>query len=435
MSLNSRQGLIWDSATVGDLFYVKGRIGWRGLKRSHFTEDGPYLITGIHIIDGGVAWDSCYHIPEDKFLESPEIIVEVGDLVITKDGTIGKVAYIDWLPGPTSLNSHLFLVRPKVPEIDARFAYHVFRSPIFEVFIEEQQTGSTRGGLPESRFLRFTLPLPSLPEQRHIAEILDAADEAIRQTERVIAKLKAVKAGLLHDLLTRGLDEHGHLRDPQAHPERFKDSPLGRIPRKWEVTTLGNVITRSGGLIQTGPFGSQLHAEEYTTEGIPVIMPQDIQDNRISEDQIARIPLKKARALARHRVVPNDAVFARRGDLSRCAPIGERETGWLCGTGCLLVRPPEKVIDGYWLSAIYQHDRSQRQIAARAVGSTMVNLNMSLLASLVIAKPSYDEQVYIVETLNTHGVRIRAEEAELAKLCQVKRGLMDDLLTGRVQVV
>jgi type I restriction enzyme S subunit len=363
-------------------------------------------------------------------------IVRPGDVLLsTVRPGLQSHAFAYWGDGSDSyICSTGFAVIRAGRALEPRFLRHLVFSNIVTTQLHRLETGSNYPAVPESDVKLLHIPIPPLPEQRRIAEILDAANKAVQQTERVIAKLKVVKAGLLQDLLTHGLDEHGHLRDPQAHPEQFKDSPLGRIPREWEVTTLGNVITRSGGLIQTGPFGSQLHAEEYTTEGIPVIMPQDIQGNRISEDQIARIPLRKAKALARHRVVPNDVVFARRGDLSRCAPIGERETGWLCGTGCLLVRSPEKVIDGYWLSGIYQHDRSQRQIAARAVGSTMVNLNTSLLASLVIAKPPYDEQVSIIETLNAQDARIRAEEAELAKLRQVKRGLMDDLLTGRVRV-
>ena len=88
------------------------------------------------------------------------------------------------------------------------------------------------------RFSRkFPWRLPPLPEQRRIAEILDTLDEAIRKTEQVIAKLQQMKQGLLHDLLTRGIDDNGELRDPDRHPEQFKDSPLGRIPREWEVAT------------------------------------------------------------------------------------------------------------------------------------------------------------------------------------------------------
>jgi type I restriction enzyme S subunit len=216
-------------------------------------------------------------------------------------------------------------------------------------------------------------------------------DAASAHTEALITKLKQIKAGLLHDLLTCGMDENGQLRDAIANPKQFKDSPLGRIPKDWELITLRDVVTRSGGLIQTGPFGSQLHAYEYVDVGVPVIMPQDIRDGYISDSHIVRIPLKKSRTLARHLVELNDVVFARRGDLGRCVAINEREVGWLCGTGCLLFRPPEKEIDAHWLAATYRHERSQRQILSRAVGSTMVNLNSTLLADLLIAKPTYTE--------------------------------------------
>ena len=86
--------------------------------------------------------------------------------------------------------------------------------------------------------------LPPLPEQRQIAAILDTIEDAIHKTEQIIAKLKQVKQGLLHDLLTRGIDDNGELRDPERHPEQFKDSPLGRVPWGWEVTQLGHVLSR-----------------------------------------------------------------------------------------------------------------------------------------------------------------------------------------------
>jgi type I restriction enzyme S subunit len=168
--------------------------------------------------------------------------------------------------------------------------------------------------------------------------------------------------------------------------------------------------------------------------GVPVIMPQDIRDGYISDSHIVRIPLKKSRTLARHLVELNDVVFARRGDLGRCVAINEREVGWLCGTGCLLFRPPEKEIDAHWLAATYRHERSQRQILSRAVGSTMVNLNSTLLADLLIAKPTYTEQIAIVKAINTHNNRLDAEEAYRDKLKLQKKGLMHDLLTSRVRV-
>ncbi len=98
--------------------------------------------------------------------------------------------------------------------------------------------GSTFKAISRDNLLDLALVSFDLPEQRRIAEILDAADEAIQATERLIEELRAIKQGLLHDLLTRGVDEQGRLRDPVAHPEQFVDSPLGRLPKKWRVKPL-----------------------------------------------------------------------------------------------------------------------------------------------------------------------------------------------------
>ena len=113
---------------------------------------------------------------------------------------------------------------------------------------------------------------------------------------------------------------------------------LGPIPAGWDNLTLGEVCRRGGGDVQTGPFGSQLHAADYVSAGIPSIMPQNIGDNRVIENGIARITLADAERLSRYRVRAGDIVYSRRGDVERRALIREHEDGWLCGTGCLRVR-------------------------------------------------------------------------------------------------
>ncbi len=276
---------------------------------------------------------------------------------------------------------------------------------------------------------------PDIKEQKRAAQILDTLDTAIRETEALINKLKAVKQGLLHDLLTRGIDTNGQLRPPQSEaPQLYKESTLGWVPREWGVVNLGEVASRPNGLLQTGPFGSQLHAHEYVADGIPVVMPQDMVNGELSVESIARITPRKAVALSRHRVHSNDLVFSRRGDLSRCVAIEDAQEGWLCGTGCLLARLPAGEINGYWLSLVYQQPGIQSQVIGRAVGSTMANLNTSILAAITIARPDIAEQNEIALRLKVAGQRISAEERMLRKMRLEKAGLMDDLLTGRVRI-
>jgi type I restriction enzyme S subunit len=302
-------------------------------------------------------------------------------------------------------------------------------------FAEAQSIGSTVKGIRIQDYLAIPVPQAPEVEQPTIAEILATLNTAIHQTEAIVEKLKQVKQGLLHDLLTRGVDANGELRPSyEQAPHLYQESPLGWVPKDWEIVTLGQIAARSSGILQTGPFGSQLHAHEYVVDGVPVVMPQDMVNGRLSVQQIARITTRKAVALSRHRLIPNDIVFSRRGDLSRCVAIEDEHTGWLCGTGCLLARFPEKEINGFWLSLVYQQPGVQSQVLGRAVGSTMANLNTSILAELAIARPVVDEQNEITLRLKATTQRVNQELADLAKLRQQKIGLMDDLLTGRVRV-
>ena len=123
------------------------------------------------------------------------------------------------------------------------------------------------------------------------------------------------------------------------------DSLLGDVPSRWEQTTLGEVCRRGGGNIQTGPFGSQLHASDYVPSGIPSIMPVNIGDNRIIKEGIACVTEQDANRLSRHRVRPGDIIYSRRGDVERRALVRDTEEGWLCGTGCLKVRVGNGVVD------------------------------------------------------------------------------------------
>ena len=162
---------------------------------------------------------------------------------------------------------------------------------------------------------------------------------------------------------------------------------------KWKKTTLGILCEESGGNIQTGPFGSQLHASDYVPVGIPSIMPQNIGDNRISVDGIARIKKEDAQRLSRYLVKPGDIIYSRRGDVERRALIRENEDGWLCGTGCLRVRFGEKVkIDSIFMSHYLGDPIIRSWIVQHAVGATMPNLNTSILSNVPVLLPTYAEQ-------------------------------------------
>jgi type I restriction enzyme S subunit len=175
----------------------------------------------------------------------------------------------------------------------------------------------------------------------------------------------------------------------------------GTVPAGWELTTLGGVCERGGGDIQTGPFGSQLHASDYVSAGIPSIMPQNIGDNRVVADGIARISEADARRLDRYLVRPGDIVYSRRGDVERRALIRDEQDGWLCGTGCLRVRLGTGVVDPAFAAFYLAHPAVRAWITQRAVGATMPNLNTAILSAVPFLLPPLPEQHRIASILGS----------------------------------
>lgn len=175
---------------------------------------------------------------------------------------------------------------------------------------------------------------------------------------------------------------------------------------KWEKITLAEVCARGGGNIQTGPFGSQLHAEDYVEDGIPSVMPQNIGDNRIIEDGIARITPEDANRLGRYLLREGDVVYSRRGDIERRALVRTHEDGWLCGTGCLRVRFGKGVVVPEYAAFYLATHEARTWLKNHAVGATMPNLNTSILGALPFVLPPLPIQRQIAAILSAFDDKI-----------------------------
>ncbi|HVB33934.1 MAG TPA: restriction endonuclease subunit S [Patescibacteria group bacterium] len=197
----------------------------------------------------------------------------------------------------------------------------------------------------------------------------------------------------------------------------------GEIPDHWEFTTLGDICQRGGGNIQTGPFGSQLHASDYVPVGVPSIMPTNIGENRIVEDGIVRITEEDANRLGQHRLRAGDIIYSRRGDVEKRALIREREEGWFCGTGCLKVRLGSGVVDPLFTSLFLGHPAIREWIVRHAVGATMPNLNTTIMSAVPFALPPLAEQKAIAAGLGALDDKIELNRRMNATLEAMARAL------------
>ncbi|HQA97283.1 MAG TPA: restriction endonuclease subunit S [Clostridia bacterium] len=183
---------------------LKARIGWQGLTTSEYLDSGySYLITGTDFDNGKIAWDTCHYVDKHRYDQDPNIQVVNGDVLITKDGTIGKVAIVSGLTKKATLNSGVFVLRPKNNAYDRKYIYYILLSHIFIDFLDKLSAGSTINHLYQKDFVSFEFDVPpTIAEQTAIAEILSDMDIEIYALTAKLNKLRNIKQGMMNELLT-----------------------------------------------------------------------------------------------------------------------------------------------------------------------------------------------------------------------------------------
>ncbi len=347
---------------------------------------------------------------------------------------------VEWVESDYWVIDTAYSLTPLKGDLDLRFAYYLIKY----VGLNHMKDGTSNPSLSRATFGAQLFPLPPERAQRAIAHILGTLDDKIELNRRMNETLEAMARALFKSWFVdfdpvrakaQGQTPPG--MDPATaalFPSEFERSELGKIPKGWRATTLGAEAERCGGIVQTGPFGSQLHASDYVPEGIPVVMPKDITGRRVTTDRIARIREADAERLSKHRLQPGDLVYSRRGDVERHALVANREIGWLCGTGCLLVRLGPKWPSPAFASLTLDRPEARAWISQHAVGATMPNLNTSILSAVPLVVPSdellaaFGREVDRLENLHV------ARDAESVTLGKIRDALLPRLLSGELSV-
>lgn len=194
----------WVKINLAKNSKLKARIGWQGLTTAEYLDEGySYLITGTDFKDGRINWNDCHYVNYDRYVQDPNIQVSNGDLLLTKDGTIGKVAYISDLNRPATLNSGVFVVKPITDAYTAHFMFYVLESSVFKDFLQQLSAGSTINHLYQKDLVKFDLYVPpTTEEQEAITGILFDMDLDIYKLEEKLSKYQKIKRGMMEELLT-----------------------------------------------------------------------------------------------------------------------------------------------------------------------------------------------------------------------------------------
>ena len=193
----------WKTFNLASSSHLKARIGWQGLTTQEYRKFGEHtLVTGTDIVSGRVNWRGCVFVDKWRFDQDRNIQLRDNDILLTKDGTIGKVARVTDMPGPAALNSGVFVIRPKNGQYHPGFAFHILSSSVFGDFLAKLTAGSTIVHLYQKDLVTFEFPAPDFEEQEAISKALDDMDAEIQALETRLEKARQVKEGMMQNLLT-----------------------------------------------------------------------------------------------------------------------------------------------------------------------------------------------------------------------------------------
>ena len=374
---------------------------------------------GIPFIQGNAEFGVRHPAPRLK-CSSPTRLAEAGDLLLSVRAPVGE---LNQAVEQTVIGRGLSALR--FNPNDQGYAWHAVNWS--SRALNRVAQGSTFVAVSRQDVEKLEIPWHGADNVR-IAYVLDTVDKAIATSEAVIAKLKQVRAGMLHDLLTCGLDENGELRDPIAHPEQFKDSPLGRIPKEWEVSNLGDLST----FITSGSRG---WANYYSDDGPIFLRIGNLTREHINLrfNDIVRVSPPSGSEGARTKVQSGDVLISITADLGIIGVIPPNFEEAYVNQHIALVRPIESICSG-WVGRYLSFGPTSTFFRMLNDSGAKAGMNLKAIESLLLALPSIEEQKATTSALDTIDEDIFQQLQSAKKYHLLKSGLMADLLTGAVRV-
>jgi len=339
--------------------------------------------------------------------------LQKGDLLFAGSGEtkeeIGKCAAF-LAEEETYAGGDILILSPK--DCVSAFLGYLFNAPCVKRQKSSKGQGDAIVHISASALSSVRIPLPpTRDEQQAIAEALSDVDVLIESLEQLLGKKRQIKQGAMQELLT------GRKRLPSFAGD-------------WEILQVGEIAH-----VKTGPFGSALHESDYVETGTPIITVEHLGEFGVTRQNLPMVSDIDYRRLEAYSLEVGDIVFSRVGAVDRNALIRDSENGWLFSGRLLRVRPDRRKVFPPFLSYQFHNEAFRNSVIAVAVGQTMASLNTRILNNLSIVLPSIAEQTAIANILSDMDAEIAVHEAKLAKIRDLKQGMMQELLTGKIRLV
>lgn len=422
----------WDKCRLKSYCSLKGRIGWNGLRADEFqTESYAYLVTGQDFNSSDIAWDKCYQIDKNRYDEDPFIQLSNGDLLITKDGTIGKIAKVSGLDKPACLNSGIFVMKQKKQMYSQGYLYWLLCSSMLKDFNGYTSTGTTILHLYQNVFENMPMLVPSIEEQDAIAKYLDSkcskTDKVISTQEKRIELLKELKQSVITRAVTHGIKPNVRMLDSGVEW-------IGKVPENWEVKRIKHIAKINGRVGYRGYTTADLVTEG---EGAYTIGGKHISKNEIDLSDPEFISWNKYYESPEIMVKKGDIVTAQRGTLGRTAIVRD-------DIGEATINPSLVLVNGitiyneflYWYMV---SDSVLSEIKLLNTSTAVPMISQNQIENISIPVPPDIEQKEIVNFIERKTKFLDSSITKALRrinlLKEYKQSLITEVVTGKRKVI
>lgn len=397
----------WEQRKLSEIATMHARIGWQNLRTSEFLDSGNYmLITGTDFEDGAINFDTCHYVERERYEQDKHIQIKNGSILITKDGTLGKVAYVQGLSMPATLNAGVFNVEIKdETKVDNKYLFQYLKAPYLMDYVDKKATGGTIKHLNQNILVDFPVVMPLKQEQRLIGAYFNQLDHLITLHQRKYDKLMNVKKSMLEKMFPR---------DGKNVPEiRFSG-----FTEAWEQRKLGEVaIYRRGSFPQ--PYGK---SEWYDgEEAKPFVQVADVTDVMNLVDDTKQKISKLAQPMS---------VFAEKGSVlvtlqGSIGRVAITQYGAFVDRTVLIFEKYKTEIDNlFWAYVIKQKFVEE---ARKAPGGTIKTITKEALSDFDLLLPNYNEQKKIGDYFSTLDHLITLHQREVEKLQNIKKSCLEKM--------
>lgn len=403
----------WEVKRLRQLYELRGRVGWKGYTQADLRESGPLTIGGKHINeDHQLNLGDPTYLSEEKYLESPEIMVRTGDLLFTQRGTLGRVAHVKGDIGDATINPSIVILRSR-GEHSIEFVHAFLTSSVQrkQMVIETASTGVPM--LSQQQIGGFRVALPPLPEQRRIAAVLGAWDRAIATVQQLLAAQQERKRGLMQELLT------GRRRF-KGFEGKWKECELGELGQ-FRTSSVDKKLVDGQQRVRLVNY-MDVYNNQRIYSGMP-LMEVTAKDSQLHSSSLRR----------------GDILFTPSSetpdDIGHSAVVVEDMVNTLFSYHVMRFRPHDDTLVLDFRAYVFNNESILKQFSAKATGSTRYTLSASDFGDTLVSFPTdKSEQQAIARTLMACDSEIDSMTNQLNHLTTQKRGLMQQLLTGAVRV-